>query len=180
MASRYHINPVSGEAGLCMAQRGNCPFGKEEAHYPSAEAARRAYEAYMERHIPLQPHENLVEVKSLRPNNVKYLFLEVDGVTVSALKADYREGTPVVYNVETHPDHRRKGHAKRLLDLTAQSYGVDRMDHRGGFTADGIHLSSYLNRPDEYGPARIDYPEYNEANPFSFVADWEGHRLRWP
>lgn len=40
----FHINPETGEAGKCRAKNGNCPFGSADEHYPTAEAARDAYE----------------------------------------------------------------------------------------------------------------------------------------
>lgn len=40
---KYHVN-AAGEAGVCRAENGNCPFGSDEQHYPTAEAARAAYE----------------------------------------------------------------------------------------------------------------------------------------
>lgn len=39
----YHINPKTGEAGLCKAKT-KCPFGGVEEHFTSAEAARADYE----------------------------------------------------------------------------------------------------------------------------------------
>lgn len=45
---RYHINPESGEVGLCVARR-RCRFGGDAVHYPSDVDARMAYERRMER-----------------------------------------------------------------------------------------------------------------------------------
>lgn len=44
--AKFHINN-SGEAGACSATKGNCPFGGEDDHFTSAEAARAAYEKTM-------------------------------------------------------------------------------------------------------------------------------------
>ena len=41
--TKYHIN-YKGEAGKCTAVAGGCPFGEESDHYPTADAARAAYE----------------------------------------------------------------------------------------------------------------------------------------
>ncbi len=41
---RYHINPKTGEAGVCRAQH-TCPFGGDDAHYSSKAEAQQAYEA---------------------------------------------------------------------------------------------------------------------------------------
>lgn len=45
--SRFHVNPETGEAGQCKAQKGGCPFGTEGDHHDSIGEARQAYEAKM-------------------------------------------------------------------------------------------------------------------------------------
>jgi len=42
--NKFHINPETGEPGNCTASSGNCPFGGDEIHFTSKEAARAAYE----------------------------------------------------------------------------------------------------------------------------------------
>jgi RNAse (barnase) inhibitor barstar len=42
--ANYHVND-RGDAGVCSATKGGCPFGGAEDHYTSAEAARSAFEA---------------------------------------------------------------------------------------------------------------------------------------
>lgn len=44
----FHVNPETGEAGQCSAQKGKCPFGAFDEHFTSAEAARADYEKRME------------------------------------------------------------------------------------------------------------------------------------
>lgn len=44
----YHINPSTGDSGKCSAKPGNCPFGSDDEHYTSPEAARAAFEASQE------------------------------------------------------------------------------------------------------------------------------------
>lgn len=39
-AKAYHINPTSLKVSLCRAKSGNCPFGRDDLHYTSAEAAQ--------------------------------------------------------------------------------------------------------------------------------------------
>jgi len=45
--AKFHINPKTGEPGSCKATQGGCPFGGDEAHYGSAEDARKAFELSM-------------------------------------------------------------------------------------------------------------------------------------
>lgn len=39
----YHVNE-EGNPGKCSAKSGNCPFGGEDSHFTSPEAARHSYE----------------------------------------------------------------------------------------------------------------------------------------
>jgi len=41
--AKFHIND-RGEAGVCKANNGGCPFGSEAEHFSSAEEARQAFE----------------------------------------------------------------------------------------------------------------------------------------
>lgn len=43
---KYHING-DGEAGTCTATKGSCPFGGEDDHFTSVDAARASYEQTM-------------------------------------------------------------------------------------------------------------------------------------
>jgi hypothetical protein len=44
----YHVNPETGNAGVCKAEKGRCRFGNVDEHYTSEEAARGSYEAKQE------------------------------------------------------------------------------------------------------------------------------------
>jgi hypothetical protein len=44
----FHVNPQTGNPGVCRAKEGNCPFGAEAPHYDSKDAARAGYEAFKE------------------------------------------------------------------------------------------------------------------------------------
>lgn len=50
MSSRYHINPKTGNANICRAKFGNCPYEREDfaEHYGTKEDAQKAYEKQME------------------------------------------------------------------------------------------------------------------------------------
>ena len=51
MATRYHVNPVTGEYGVCRAEKGKCPFGGttgNENHFATEKEARKASEAIMQ------------------------------------------------------------------------------------------------------------------------------------
>lgn len=44
----YHVND-EGNAGVCTASKGRCPFGGESEHFTSEEAARESYENRQEK-----------------------------------------------------------------------------------------------------------------------------------
>jgi hypothetical protein len=55
--TKYHLNPKTGNASLCKADEGNCPFGGEDSHFSTAEIAREVYEKGMTNpfHTPNEP-----------------------------------------------------------------------------------------------------------------------------
>ena len=50
---RYHVNPQTGNANICRAKFGNCPYEREDfaEHYDTKEDAQKAYEKQMENRI---------------------------------------------------------------------------------------------------------------------------------
>lgn len=73
--NEYHIN-WKGEPGICSASQGNCPFGSADDHFPSPEAARKAYEAQM---------SNLTEpLKSSRLNDSE---MKIENIRVNMLRS---------------------------------------------------------------------------------------------
>lgn len=47
MSNAFHVNLKTGETGPCSAKKRGCPFGGDEVHFTSEEAAREAYEKVM-------------------------------------------------------------------------------------------------------------------------------------
>jgi hypothetical protein len=60
--SKYHINPQTGNPGLCRAQSGNCPFGSDDEHYPSKQEARTAFEVQQK----INRLDSLLDTRQLR------------------------------------------------------------------------------------------------------------------
>jgi hypothetical protein len=48
--AKYHINS-EGNAGVCHAQGGNCPFASDDEHYSTPEEARIGYESQMDQDL---------------------------------------------------------------------------------------------------------------------------------
>ncbi len=55
--AKFHLNE-QGDPGRCRAWKGKCPFGSNEEHYDSLEAARKAYEARAASFTPI-PHKTV-------------------------------------------------------------------------------------------------------------------------
>lgn len=45
--AKFHVNPNTGNAGSCKSTKGKCPFGSEDEHFSSPEAASAAAEKMM-------------------------------------------------------------------------------------------------------------------------------------
>jgi hypothetical protein len=54
MADKFHITP-SGQVRKCSATKRPCPYGGEEAHYPTKEAAEKAFQDKMEEQMKDTP-----------------------------------------------------------------------------------------------------------------------------
>lgn len=68
----YHVNPQTGNPGVCKAEAKGCPFGGTEEHFTSKDAARAHYEDQMKSGV-LEP-SSVTKAKSLisRPKDRKF------------------------------------------------------------------------------------------------------------
>lgn len=83
----YHVNPASGNPGVCRADRGFCPFGKADAHFDSAEEARAFFETTQETLPKPAKRAKVYRVGSLEPKERH--FDELQG-----LLKDFESTTP--------------------------------------------------------------------------------------
>lgn len=84
--ARYHINP-SGSVSNCSAKPGNCPFGGEDLHFTSRNAARDAYEHRME--------NNLFGKETKMDVRTKGALLDMKIVALKNIADDFLENTEV-------------------------------------------------------------------------------------
>lgn len=97
---RYHLNPETGNAGLCRAKK-KCRFGTDDEHYPTPEAARRAYELSQEELTPARNREPILLEPTEIPaphqwhltNNLSILTEATDSDEVDYYSKDYSEPT---------------------------------------------------------------------------------------
>jgi hypothetical protein len=62
--AKFHINPITGNSGRCLALK-KCRFGGDEEHYPSKESASFAYEAARYAETLTVLRKSAVELKTL-------------------------------------------------------------------------------------------------------------------
>jgi GNAT superfamily N-acetyltransferase len=175
---RYHINSRTGNAGLCRALK-QCPFGDNSSHYSNRELAQTAYELLMG--APQKDVQLAVEKPSYQGewnSGIKYIYLEINGVTVAAVKLNDADGVPALWDIETRKEFRNRGYGKKIISMIAQDYNIKRLEHSGGFTQNGVdYVSQYLDRPTNAGaPAENVFYEYDDDNSFAFIHDWDQHQ----
>lgn len=74
--SKYHINPKTGNANICRANYGNCPYEKNDfaEHYENKQDAQRAYEKLMEN--PISEISRLIGVRGRTHQAIMKEFIE--------------------------------------------------------------------------------------------------------
>lgn len=138
--AKFHLN-YKGEPGVCSAKV-NCPFGGEQDHFPSAQAARDAYEELMANHVSMIGKKSLKASVTVEFNEVKDdLVKEIQALEQLALG---------------------KNHGKALQSLNDAKVGKPSSGFRGGRRGinplDMIELLTKAKReigpkgnPDAYG-----------------------------
>lgn len=141
----YHVNPETGNVGLCSAEKGNCPFGKAEDHYTSEEAARGSYEAqqqaFRDTHkddlqfyspewsgkIPKRLERQLARKAAAIDGQVKELEKKIVDGPFSALQPSvYPIRLRGVEFIKASEFSDYEGHAQYLLAITSRQGGGNR------------------------------------------------------
>lgn len=99
MAIKYHLNPETGETGVCKANVRPCKFGAE-LHYTSKEAAVNAFEALMK-----SPFENNAEKTGESYEEIKEeIKEEITQISKLALGRKHENAVEALYDaVEGEP-----------------------------------------------------------------------------
>lgn len=100
-------------------------------------------------------------------------FLIVDDVKVASIK--YRledDGVPTLCSIETRHEYKNQGYMKKLIKDLSKEYGVERPRSSGSMTPNGYNFTKHLTDPPANGESKINFPEYTDNNPFTFVSDW--------
>lgn len=81
--ARYHINPATARAGICRAEKGNCPLTAEDSHFSTKEDAQRGIEAILSKeHGNINPITKKAFSKSYLDKRKR---LEADKAAIAAL-----------------------------------------------------------------------------------------------
>jgi hypothetical protein len=85
----YHIN-AKGDAGLCKAVKGNCPFGDADEHFTTPEAARAAFEKASEAARAVPENWNAKDIADSLRYNPKLRGTDLASVREN-LRRDYED-----------------------------------------------------------------------------------------
>lgn len=107
-----------------------------------------------------------------RHNGTTVQFLSVDEVRVACAHFKVEEGVPHLHSVETRREYQNQGYMKRLLGLLAEEHGVPRVTSSGSYTPAGFERVHHLTDLPEGVEPRVNFPEFTDDSPFSFVHDW--------
>lgn len=105
-----------------------------------------------------------------RDTGIHYWLVDTSGEAVAYAKVydNYCGHVVSLCDIETRPDCRRLGYARRLLELIAEEFKIPRVHHDGGYTDDGCRIAHLLDRSGAY---------HQEVSPtfdaMTFVSDWE-------
>ena len=109
---KYHIN-AKGEAGACSAKKGGCPFGGEDEHFTTPEAARASYESKQE-----AAHKEENEKWTASELNKAISRIPLHGKSIDEIRANLKA------------DYERVQHVQNFDAATmAQKYGDRNMDY---------------------------------------------------
>lgn len=133
--ARYHINPQTGNPGLCKAQSGGCPFGEMEDHFDTKIEARNAYEKFnklftdqtepLEFHNPIKLDDETIKLlDAISTSGAQPLV--VGGAVRDSLAMD---ATPKDVDIEVH----NVESMDELIELLKNSdYKVDEVGKKFG------------------------------------------------
>lgn len=162
--AKYHINPETGNPGICRADpskpgsRG-CRFGESEAeHYATREEAARAYEARMEataKDEPAKDPEALTEElrdRLIRPQSVDFDTISRElGWIAEWEKPWTAEETENIHTVEKiaailERDPLSEADEVEAQDLIDGLHGAVTPQQRGGYRSDAAHADNWRAR----------------------------------
>ena len=148
--SKYHINEA-GNAGVCNAQSGGCPFGGELEHYDTPEDARTAYEKVMSEGASW----NSISRKQVKEQTPEEAMAAYDATMREAL------ATTGVYNSEPDEDG--------SYQLPAGDYVVINTERVDYDTVEQEKLVNQLRTPSENAHQRV----FGENTAYSGTVDGE-------
>jgi hypothetical protein len=172
---KYHVNPYTGDTGLCSARPGRCPYAADSEHYPTEAAARRAYES-----LQTMPFTFIPPV----PNSAEYSFtLESDyyGIPFKApdMKTlyleDNRESGSMFYRFEQleeifndfHARDVQPGYSMNADFSTLQKFVSPKVVQEYMKLKNPFLKNLYSERPDE----EVTYPTVLVKNNELYICD---------
>ncbi len=96
-------------------------------------------------------------------------WLSVNETTVGFFKGSVENGHVYIWDIETREGHRNLGYSKMLIAEIIVHFGVEEIEHGGGYTPEGFNYVRHQFA------RRHGYPEETQAtyDAMGFVHDWE-------
>ena len=118
--TKYHINPETGNAGVCKAKN-NCPLGGDELHGSTAEDARKIYEAYVANDTDPQTNAFSSFKKNKNPvaqiNKSNRPPVDTKSPTIRVQRSDNPDGTSRFEDVPNPNYNRTDGRVALIPDF---------------------------------------------------------------
>lgn len=110
---------------------------------------------------------SIVDKTGYTTDGGKHYFLLVDNVPVTYVKVyENVDGYPVsLCDIETRPEFKNQGYAKKTLQMIAAMYDVEKLHHDGGYTVQGFqYIQQFVTG------CTATEPEFRDQ---VFVKDWD-------
>lgn len=185
--AKYHINPSKGPM-LCRAQK-QCPYGSEEVHYSSKEAAQEAFEKQLSSENPTVPAFTRKEAQATY--TPEEFAAKVDTLTFEEIE-DFANASPANHAiVDKLIDTRAEEAVLRAKRLAAMDPTLNAESECDRETYKGLkkEFNEYKNKTaalveahtasPHYKPASTAYPEGLSVGSAVEKTAFEPHTLAW-
>ncbi len=132
----YHVNPASGNPGLCKADLRDCPFGGESSHYETEVQARVAFEKTQETFPKATKKAKVYRIGPLKPQEKHFDDLST---LLKTFEETTPEGRPGRHNgLFASPD--LESHGRWVLGIGGMGGNHDLTSHELTVNPDEVYV----------------------------------------
>ena len=174
--SKFHVNPKTGNTGICRAKKDGCPFGSESEHFDNRVDAQKAYETKQDGFEQLLYRANLKPQKTgIVSSEIPWEKLNWKVVTIEQMASSSNgerffaittEEEFLIAANEAYLDVNSPESIREEFDEDPDDFIIQSMvrNKNGSYTA---HQSSGSGRGDKY---TVEYPA---GTSFVIDASWD-------